>query len=57
MSSHFDEREHAFGRPGIELDFVLLRDEVHFASEQLDPHMRLNHRVHPWKDCQRLQYI
>lgn len=37
VSFHFDKTQHRLRCPGIKLHLVLLRDEAHLVSEQLDP--------------------
>ena len=39
MSFHFDKTQHRLRCPGIKLHLVLLRDEAHLVSEQLDPYI------------------
>ena len=39
VSFHFDKTQHRLRCPGIKLHLVLLRDEAHLVSEQLDPYI------------------
>ena len=48
----FDEAQHALTTPGVQLNLVLLRDQIHLRTEELDPYMNgvLGHhcRKEPW---------
>lgn len=37
VSFHLHKAQHRFCCPGIKLHLVLLRDEIHLGSEELDP--------------------